>query len=126
MYLPKPRVATHARYRGKKDPKILKWTEILNQMLQRGVCMSPPFPTENYYKVCDNYQQTIRDGYFDEMHKFEYFDMTLAQYNSRESLQNEYRKRYKRIKNCTHEWDKDEIYRIMKPLHEMHERRLLK
>ena len=36
MYLPKPRVATHARYRGKNDPKILKYTEVLNVMFQRG------------------------------------------------------------------------------------------
>ena len=36
MYLPKPRVATHARYRGKNDPKILKYTEVLNLMFQRG------------------------------------------------------------------------------------------
>eukprot|EP01036_Dinobryon_divergens_P026069 gene26069-34674_t len=56
MYLPKPRVATHARYRGKNDPKILKYTEVLNVMFQRG--------------------------YFDEMHKFEYFDMYLPKYNN--------------------------------------------
>mmetsp|Transcript_30410 Transcript_30410/g.43567 ORF Transcript_30410/g.43567 Transcript_30410/m.43567 type:complete len:440 (+) Transcript_30410:2-1321(+) len=120
MYLPKPRVATHARYRGKNDPKIVKYTEVLNFLFQRGVCMSPPFPRTE--KVCDETQQTVREGYFDEMHKFEYFDMTQIKYNNTpEMLQHEFLMRYERIKNCSHDWPKEEMKRIMIPINDMRE-----
>ena len=87
----------------------------MNLLLQRGVCMSPPFPkTET---VCINNQTTDFEGYNYEMHSFEYIDYT--KHNLKSDLQTEYQLRYQRIKNCTHNWNEDELKVIMKNVTEM-------
>ena len=121
MYLPKPRIATHTRYRvskltpKKEFPQIIKFRAKMNMLMQRGVCMSPPFPRVE--AVCDHTQRTIRDGYNHEMHAFDFFDMRKT--NSNESLQLEYQKRHDRIKKCNHTWEPNEMRVIMKPENEM-------
>ena len=52
MFELKPRIASHSRYRyGSDIGSIKKYTELLNLVLQRGVCISPPFPRKEI--VCN-------------------------------------------------------------------------
>ena len=51
MFELKPRIASHARYRYGDIGSIKKCTELLNLVLQRGVCISPPFPRKE--DVCN-------------------------------------------------------------------------
>eukprot|EP01036_Dinobryon_divergens_P033676 gene33676-43525_t len=153
MFIPKPRIATHARYRSYSDRymgNIIKHRDHMNVLLQAGVCMSPPFPRSE--SICKNIAFPTKDilctnktwppkkvvsvsdgtmicnsgikplsqlGYYEEMHIFEYFDFTSPHLNSALSLREQYLKRYERIKNCTHQWSKDELAVVMKPLAEM-------
>lgn len=121
MYLPKPRIATHVRYRTSPNtpvqefPNISKYRNKMNMLMQRGVCMSPPFPkTES---VCDGNQTFVVDGYNHEMHSFEYFDWRKVV--SKEALVNEFNKRYERMKYCNHSWDPQEMSLVMKPEEKM-------
>ena len=53
MYLPKPRVALHARYHSLERRNMANNEYILNLILKRGYCHSPPFPkTEEF---CNNW-----------------------------------------------------------------------
>jgi hypothetical protein len=74
MYFPKPRVATHGRYRGRDEMNIMFNEERLCYMFQRGICISPPLnktdPVE--VEICGGHYSTtpnFRD-YFDEQYRF--------------------------------------------------------
>ena len=133
MYLPKPRIATHARYREVRrgEPHIAKYIEQLNIVFQRGVCISPPFPKQE--AVCQD-DPTKVQGYYEEMHRFEFFWWDKVQ--PQELLKSEFNKRYisliltslllliiidyyyyrhARLQNCTFDWDTYEMSQIMKP-----------
>ena len=84
----------------------------MNLFLQEGVCHSPPFPRRE--AAChDSNRSVMIDGYYHEMHRFECRDFSKV--NSQESLIDEYQKRYERIKNCSHDWDVNELKVIMEP-----------
>jgi hypothetical protein len=44
----------------------------LNQMLSRGMCLSPPF--NRAPSVCNENDETSKDGYYNEQFRFECFD----------------------------------------------------
>lgn len=88
----------------------------MNLFLQEGVCISPPFPRTE--AVCNtSTRPTLLEGYYYEMHNFEYVDYALV--NSPASLMEEHQKRQARLQNCSHEWNADEMKIIMKPLANM-------
>ena len=88
----------------------------MNLFLQEGICNSPPFP--KYESFCASPSRpTLRDGYYYEMHNFEFIDYALV--NSPASLMEEHQKRQARLQNCSHEWNADEMKIIMKPLANM-------
>ena len=91
MYLPKPRIATHARYREVKrgEPHIAKYIEQLNIVFQRGVCISPPFPKQE--EICKE-DPTNTQGFYEEMHRFEFFWWDKLQKPA--DLKSEFDKRY--------------------------------
>jgi hypothetical protein len=75
MYYPKPRVATHARYRGRHESNILRWPEAMNQLYQQGYCLSPPLikPNPAHAIMCNSSSttnQTREQGYFEEQFRF--------------------------------------------------------
>ena len=52
MYSPKPRVAIHARYHKLDRHNLDNDENVLNNVLKRGYCHSPPFPkVEEYCKA---------------------------------------------------------------------------
>ena len=118
MHLPKPRIATHTRYRTspntpkEKYPNIglLKNRPLYNLWLQSGYCESPPFPKLD--AVCLN-RTSVWQGYYHEMHAFEYFDWAKTQPLG--ALRAEFSKRQARIANCTHEWDPVELKLVLRP-----------
>ena len=75
--------------------------------------MSPPFP--RLEDVCNSENRSVVvEGYYYEMHNFEYVDYALV--NDPEVLKNEYHKRLQRFEKCTHEWDPKEMKIIMRPM----------
>lgn len=105
MMYPKPRIATHARYRHKQHETLIN-TDIneMNKLLQKGVCMSPPFP--NNHPICTSFPD-LNNGYNVDMHRFEFADWTKV--NSREILKQAFNERKSRLINCNHIWDKNEM-----------------
>jgi hypothetical protein len=105
MMFPKPRIATHARYRHKQHETLIS-SDIneMNKLLQKGVCMSPPFPTNS---ICSRFSDLNVNGYNVDMHRFEFADWTKV--NTKEVLQQAFNERKSRLINCTHEWDKNEM-----------------
>jgi hypothetical protein len=88
----------------------------MNMFLQEGVCISPPFP--RLEAVCnDSRRPTVAEGYYYEMHNFEYVDYALL-YNA-SVVQDQYNQRHERIKTCNRNWDPEEMKLIMKPVEEM-------
>lgn len=88
----------------------------MNLFLQEGICVSPPFKITD--PLCNSTNRPVlRDGYYFEMHNFDYFDYTNV--NSVSNLTIQYEERYKRFVNCTHKWDADKLKVIMKPLGNM-------
>lgn len=75
MYIPKPRIATHARYRGHHEPNFFKFPTNLVLLYQRGICLSPPFPRNE--EECRNpaTQTPIYYGYYEEMHRYEFSEV---------------------------------------------------
>jgi len=105
MFLPKPRIAAHARYHlwddfTKKDTIMNNKTK-LNLVLQRGVCNSPPYPKNNM-PFCQNWINDIDINYNREMHKFDFveWDELINQTVCIEM----HKKRYKRLQYCNHTW----------------------
>ena len=88
----------------------------MNLFLQEGVCNSPPFPKTESFCSSPN-RPTLRDGYYYEMHNFEFIDYTIL--NNKSALIDEYEKRYSRIKDCSHEYDPREMQIIMKSVENM-------
>ena len=109
MFLPKPRIAAHARYHlwddfTKKDTIMNNKTK-LNLVLQRGVCNSPPYPKNNM-PFCQNWINDIDSNYNREMHKFDFveWDEIINQTVCIEM----HKKRYKRLQYCNHTWTLDD------------------
>ena len=130
IFQPKPRIATHARYRGHHLRDILLHPAEMNRAMQLGICISPPLASYNdqpslFYTyvrsnnpICksliaqgfrrgDFDDSIARLGYYNEMWHFEGYD--YQKMNTRESLQKEYAKRVNRIKNCQHHVPKGEV-----------------
>ena len=84
----------------------------MNLFLQEGTCISPPFPRQESVCLSLN-RSTVEDGYYHEMHNFEYIN--YAKVNSVSDMKSEYNKRNERLRNCSHIWDKEEMKIIMKP-----------
>jgi hypothetical protein len=141
VFQPKPRIATHARYRSfsKRYMGNIVLNRIhMNLVFQQGMCLSPPLITssEKYTvththrddPVCEHVEfaqkpyaagmRTVKDvGYFEESHVFEYFDWTDTVSDKR--LREEHNKRVDRIKDCRVSFDKGEYKTIMRPPQEM-------
>lgn len=99
FFLPKPRVSTHARYHKLEKSNIFTSPALLREVIQRGICDSPPFP--KVQKYCEQWPRDST-SYNKEMHTFDYVDYwELA--NMTELLE-QHRHRYDRIKDCNHTW----------------------
>ena len=112
MFLPKPRIAAHARYHSLEKSNIVNTPGKLNAVLLRGYCDSPPFYSKTsvssylQHELCNNvipYNMTAYNGYYNiEMHRFDYiewdeiFNIIL--------LLNMNHQRYIRIQTCNHTW----------------------
>ena len=86
----------------------------MNILLREGVCISPPFP--RLESICNEIDiPTLRNGYHHEMHTFDGIDFAL----NITAMKHQYQIRHERIKNCTHDWDKNEMRVLMKSRAEM-------
>jgi len=90
MFLPKPRVAVHARWHNHWERNALTiYTHppMFTEFLQRGLCDSPPLGGANLFAFCSRWQSLGRvsfnstvvpnerfTGYNREMHSFEFVD----------------------------------------------------
>ena len=84
MFLPKPRIAAHARYHSLEKSNIVNTPGKLNAVLLRGYCDSPPFYSKTsvssylQHELCNNvipYNMTAYNGYYNiEMHRFDYIE----------------------------------------------------
>lgn len=107
MRYPKPRIATHARYHA---PPIVGAQHVngMVDMLQSGICFSPPFPkpTEwfpcNFFRHEGDYQAEV----FEEMHRFEWSDFTQVVHHT--VLADAAYDRFKRHRNCQHDYGNSE------------------
>jgi hypothetical protein len=119
MYFPKPRIATHVRYRARHEPNIRREPALLNKLLQRGYCISPPLVKPPQHEVICNstvrykFGNTNLQGYFEEMHRFEYFDWNCTSPSPYAQIKEAFRQRQERLQNCTHEYDAGELATIM-------------
>ena len=141
FYDPKPRIATHARYRSFKARymgNIILNRIHMNLVLQQGICLSPPLISSSAnYKVthlhrddpiCENvsfaqkpYVQGIRTvkeaKYYEEMHIFEFFDWTSIVPDKK--LIHTHNERMDRIRFCRVNFERNEYKVIMKRATEM-------
>ena len=86
----------------------------MNILLRDGVCISPPFPRNE--SICNPTDiPALKNGYHLEMHNFEGVDYG----KNITALKNEFQIRNERIKNCHHDWNKDELKILMKCRAEM-------
>ena len=85
----------------------------MNEYLQQGICISPPFPRTEPACLSPNLSST-KNGYHQELHYFENFDYTKV--IPQTLLIEENRKRYERIRNCSHNWSKYDLNEIFKSL----------
>ncbi len=141
VFEPKPRVATHSRYRGWKSKYMMNIganRQHMNLLLQQGICLSPPiiYNSSEYVvtyphrdeKVCENitYAQkpgmnglhTVQElGYYEEMHIFEFQDWSNV--FDTKTLQDTFQSRILRIAHCDLRVDAGEYSNIMKHPWEM-------
>jgi hypothetical protein len=109
MRYPKPRIASHVRYRLSHD--FTGHPNATNLALQEGVCFSPPFPKP--YFACQFYEseEDKHTEYYEELHQFEWNNFNRL--NSISVLQQAGYDRYQRIKSCRHNFSSSEIDLIM-------------
>ncbi len=136
IFEPKPRIATHSRYRGWKSKYMMSIganRAHMNILMQQGVCISPPLISNhsNYRlsyvhrddSVCENitfFQKpgmngihSIQElGYYEEMHIFEYLDWTNLVPEAQ--IKNQYNLRIERIRHCNFTFDVAEYKNIMR------------
>jgi len=136
IYEPKPRIATHARYRGWKSKYMMQIGQSrqhMNVLMQQGICLSPPLinsSTEYHIThrhrddpICENITffhkpgmngiHTVQElGYYEEMHIFEFLDWSLVVPESK--LKEQYNKRIERIGHCDMKFNPDEYKNIMR------------
>lgn len=109
MQIPKPRIAVHARYRV---PENLDGSYGVNtcDVLQTGICFSPPFPKVEDWAPCRFYkdERDFENEIFHEMHKFEYSDFTTVY--PLDTLRHEAYSRFQRIRHCNHSWSRDSVF----------------
>lgn len=141
IFEPKPRIATHARYRsfkGRYMGNIVLNRIHMNLLLQQGICLSPPLVKESLRynsthihrddSVCEHVEfaqkppfngvHTVKElGYYEEQHIFEYFDWTDMV--STTQLRQQHDLRVRRISHCVVHFDKSEYRVIMKVATEM-------
>lgn len=108
MRFPKPRIATHARYHA---PPMVGDDHVMYDILQTGICMSPPFPKSYYpctfYQVEDDFRTEV----FEEMHRFEWSDFTsLVHHNDLASIAYA---RFNRFRHCNHTFEGMNITEVM-------------
>lgn len=107
MRYPKPRIATHARYHA---PPIVGPQHVngMIDILQSGICFSPPFPKPKEWLPCTFFQkeEDFQTEVFEEMHRFEWSDFTTVVHHSH--LQDAAYTRYQRHKNCQHDFGNSE------------------
>lgn len=109
MRMPKPRIATHARYHS---PNALTGGYDLTtaDVLQSGICFSPPFPKPVEWAPCRFYSrmEDYENEIFEEMHRFEWSDFTQVQHPN--SLKHQAHSRFLRIKDCAKDWSMDAVH----------------
>ena len=112
MFAPKPRVAIHVRWHNhwaNGRPTVYNTPEMFTEMLQRGVCDSPPFPKHQAF--CLRWQTEGRvsynssvlpgdqfSGFNKELHSFEFVDYYEAHNVS--ALLQVHKDRIERISSC--------------------------
>ena len=137
IFEPKPRIATHARYRGWKYKYMMSIgiNRIhMNLLMQQGICLSPPIVYKSAeYKltyphrddpVCENITfaqkpglngiHTVQElGYYEEMHIFEFLDWGGVVKHAK--LRQHFIDRTARIGHCHHhEFHEGEYSKIMR------------
>lgn len=99
MYYPKPRIASHVRYRTDKIFAGSGNKIAIKRLIDLGQCFSPPFPKPNN-SFCKLNPSTAdqENVIFDEMHKFELTNwVSITPFKDLLQAQ---RDRYHRIKDC--------------------------
>ena len=94
--------------------------------------MSPPFPRHESVCIMNNtinsgggsgkyadHYTTLQKGFNEEMFQFEGFDW--SKFFPIENVSEVSRLRLDRLRNCSHNWDKRELDKIMVPFHLMHD-----
>lgn len=109
MRMPKPRVATHARYHA-PHPLDGSYSVATCDILQSGICFSPPFPKPEHWTPCRFYREEgdFQSEVFDEMHKFEWSDFTTV--NHPNSLKHQAYSRFQRFRHCNHSWARESVF----------------
>jgi hypothetical protein len=74
----------------------------------RGYCLSPPFP-----KLETQCQNVLPTSFQREMHAFQ-TNVDSERNHPLAALKNEDKKRFERIQSCSHDWNKDELSKILK------------
>lgn len=98
VFKPKPRIATHARYRS--DMVFIgKWNKTA-ALVQQGACYSPPFPKTDPYCTKNHDPLTT---YWPEMHQFEFADWNHKEQH--DEILAMHVERHKRIRHCMFEPD---------------------
>jgi len=129
IYEPKPRIATHSRYRGWKSKYMMQIGQSrqhMNMLMQQGICISPPLvnSSDKYHvsythrddPICENitfFQKpgmngihTVQElGYYEEMHIFEFLDWSTVVPEAK--LRAQYHKRIERIAHCDMKFNAD-------------------
>ena len=85
--------------------------------MQRGICLSPPFPRNESVCLLNNITNNnhnnniIKKEFIQELFQFEGFDWT--HYFPNDVINEVIRQRLDRISNCSHNWDINELQKIM-------------
>lgn len=83
-------------------------TTTMIDILQSGICFSPPFPKPEKWLPCSFYQteSDFQSEVFEEMHRFEWSDFTAVVHHH--ELAAAAHTRFKRNRNCQHDFGNSE------------------
>lgn len=119
MYLPKPRIASHANYRNWGQPHWmagpLKDINV-KVTLQQGICFSPPLPHSGYDVCRFQENRENKNDYFEEMHSFEMMEWDKEGVQPKNLILQMHEERNQRIAHCQHSFPPEELDSLMTPI----------
>ena len=89
----------------------MKHQSNMNYLLSRGMCLTPPFNRSS--AVCNANDETTKDGFFNEMFRFEYFDWTNVV--AHEKLKAAHQDRLQRFQHCNFSISEDVMKALVNP-----------